>query len=280
MSRASEIRSESAADCVGITLAVSITVSTINVGQRDVLDRIGHVSRQHDLQSRTIQLNATVRRKAHLGELVALAKAVPAEVADATDPTVSEQAVLLAQVVDADVATDDVGGEAGRSIVVGRHEDRIAAARAAQHEPPTRALLRRRAKVERKIDHLQDLGMRKARYRGRRKTKLQAFLAVTVAKLQAPRRGGPRGLPIYGGCGQWRPSKAAGPQRAQLRPRPWSNVFVGSDRGDAHTHSVGFGRQTRSWSQIMGEGAAGCPDPRGAGYRCGERALNSATSVT
>jgi IS5 family transposase len=41
--------------------------------------------------------------------------------------------------------------------------------------------LRRRAKVERKIDHLQELGMRKARYRGRRKTKLQAFLAATVA---------------------------------------------------------------------------------------------------
>jgi Transposase DDE domain len=78
----------------------------------------------------------------------------------------------------------DVGGEAGRSIVVGRHEDRIAAARAAQHEPPTRALLRRRAKVERKIDHLQDLGMRKARYRGRRKTKLQAFLAATVANFK------------------------------------------------------------------------------------------------
>ena len=38
-------------------------------------------------------------------------------------------------------------------------------------------------KVERKIDHLQDLGMRKARYRGRRKTKHQAFLAATVANI-------------------------------------------------------------------------------------------------
>ena len=40
------------------------------------------------------------------------------------------------------------------------------------------------AKVERKIDHLQDLGMRKARYRGRRKTRLQAYLAATVANLK------------------------------------------------------------------------------------------------
>lgn len=77
-----------------------------------------------------------------------------------------------------------VGGKAGRSIAVGVHEDRIAAARAAQHEPATRALLRRRAKVERKIDHLQDLGMRQARYRGRRKTKLQALLAATVANFK------------------------------------------------------------------------------------------------
>jgi hypothetical protein len=72
----------------------------------------------------------------------------------------------------------------GRRIMVGRHEDRIAAARIAQTEPSTRALLRRRAKVERKIDHVQDLGMRKARFRGRRKTKLQALLAATVANFK------------------------------------------------------------------------------------------------
>jgi len=52
---------------------------------------------------------------------------------------------------------------AGRSFFVSRHEDRMAAARAAEKDPETRALLRRRSKVERKIDHLQDLGMRKAR---------------------------------------------------------------------------------------------------------------------
>ncbi len=75
-------------------------------------------------------------------------------------------------------------GKGGRTIMVGRHHRRIEAARAAQAEPPTKALLRRRSKVERKIDHLQDLGMRKARYRGRRKTRLQAFFAATVANFK------------------------------------------------------------------------------------------------
>lgn len=72
----------------------------------------------------------------------------------------------------------------GRQIMVGRHHDRIERARKAQSEPETKALLRRRPKVERKIDHLQDLGMRKARYRGRRKTRLQALLAATVANFK------------------------------------------------------------------------------------------------
>jgi hypothetical protein len=77
-----------------------------------------------------------------------------------------------------------VGGTKGRSIFVGRHHDRIAAARAAQSEAPTKALLRQRSKIERKIDHLQDLGMRQARYRTRRKTRLQALLAATVANFK------------------------------------------------------------------------------------------------
>lgn len=79
---------------------------------------------------------------------------------------------------------DCVAGKAGRTITVGVHEDRIAAARVSQTEPATRALLRKRPKVERKIDHLQDLGLRKARYRGRRKTRLQALLAATVANFK------------------------------------------------------------------------------------------------
>ena len=77
-----------------------------------------------------------------------------------------------------------VGGASGRRIFVGRHHDRMAAARAAQSEPATKALLRQRSKIERKIDHLQDLGMRQARYRGRRKTRLQALLAATVANFK------------------------------------------------------------------------------------------------
>jgi len=72
----------------------------------------------------------------------------------------------------------------GRQVMVGVHEARIATARAAQADPSTKALLRRRSKVERKIDHLQDLGMRKARYRGQRKTRLQALLAATVANFK------------------------------------------------------------------------------------------------
>ena len=75
-------------------------------------------------------------------------------------------------------------GNGGRRVTVGRHEARIQAARAAQADPATADLLRRRSKVERKIDHLQDLGMRKARYRGRRRTKLQALLAATVANFK------------------------------------------------------------------------------------------------
>jgi hypothetical protein len=75
-------------------------------------------------------------------------------------------------------------GSGGRQIVVGRHHERIENARKAQTEPGTKALLRRRSKVERKIDHLQDLGMRASRYRGRRKTKLQALLAATVANFK------------------------------------------------------------------------------------------------
>ncbi|HYR62302.1 MAG TPA: transposase, partial [Actinomycetota bacterium] len=73
---------------------------------------------------------------------------------------------------------------ASRTVAVGVHEARIQAARLAQSDPAIKALLRRRSKVERKIDHLQDLGMDEARYRGIRKTKLQALLAATVANFQ------------------------------------------------------------------------------------------------
>ncbi|MGH9341756.1 MAG: IS1182 family transposase, partial [Acidobacteriota bacterium] len=74
--------------------------------------------------------------------------------------------------------------EDGRTVSAGVHEARIAAARAAQMDPKVKALLRQRCKVERKIDHLQDLGMDHARHRGKRRTKLQALLAATVANIQ------------------------------------------------------------------------------------------------
>jgi hypothetical protein len=76
-----------------------------------------------------------------------------------------------------------VGGAGPRTVIVGPHEARMAKARAAQQDPAVKALLRRRAKVERKIAHLQQLGMRQARYRGRRKTLLQATLAAIVANV-------------------------------------------------------------------------------------------------
>jgi hypothetical protein len=61
-------------------------------------------------------------RKAHLGELVAVAKVVLAEVADARDPRVREQAELLAQVIDADVEVD---GEGDPQIRQGVAKDRV-----------------------------------------------------------------------------------------------------------------------------------------------------------
>jgi IS5 family transposase len=63
------------------------------------------------------------------------------------------------------------------------HEARLIKARGDAERRGIKRKLRRRAVVERKVDHLQDLGARKARYRGRRKTKLQALLAATVANL-------------------------------------------------------------------------------------------------
>jgi hypothetical protein len=78
---------------------------------------------------------------------------------------------------------DCTASTGGRTVFVGVHHQRLAAARVAQHHPDIVTLLRDRAKVERKIDHLQDLGMRKARYRGRRKTKHQGLMAATVANI-------------------------------------------------------------------------------------------------
>jgi Transposase DDE domain/Transposase domain (DUF772) len=88
-----------------------------------------------------------------------------------------------AQCASCPLRADCTPSRGGRTVFVGVHHQRLEAARAAQHDPAIVTLLRGRAKVERKIDHLQDLGMRKARYRGRRKTKYQGFMAATVANI-------------------------------------------------------------------------------------------------
>ncbi|MGQ0521201.1 MAG: IS1182 family transposase, partial [Actinomycetota bacterium] len=77
-----------------------------------------------------------------------------------------------------------VKGSSPRTVVVGMHEARMAVARADQVRPETKALLRARCKVERKIAHLQAAGMRKARFYGRRKTKLQLVIAAAVVNIK------------------------------------------------------------------------------------------------
>jgi Transposase DDE domain len=72
---------------------------------------------------------------------------------------------------------------AGRRVALHHHEARLQKARHDQTLPATIRTLRQRPKIERKIDHLQDLGMRKARYRGHRKTRLQLLLAGIVTNI-------------------------------------------------------------------------------------------------
>lgn len=77
-----------------------------------------------------------------------------------------------------------VKGSGSRSILISVHEARIAEARADQLRPEIKALLRARCKVERKIAHLQRAGIRKARFRGRRKTRLQLLIAAAVVNIK------------------------------------------------------------------------------------------------
>jgi Transposase DDE domain/Transposase domain (DUF772) len=88
-----------------------------------------------------------------------------------------------AQCTTCPLRADCTASSGGRTVFVGVHHQRLETARAAQQDPDIVSLLRDRAKVERKVDHLQDLGMRKARYRGRRKTKHQGLMAATVANI-------------------------------------------------------------------------------------------------
>ena len=79
------------------------------------------------------------------------------------------------------IRVDCVSGTGPRALTLNVHEARLQQARSDQLRPSVKAKLKRRAVIERKIDHLHDLGAKKARYRGRRKTKLQALMAAIVA---------------------------------------------------------------------------------------------------
>lgn len=74
----------------------------------------------------------------------------------------------------------------GRYRLVGlhHHEAVLQAARANQADPRIRRKLRRRPIIERKVDHLKDLGMGKARWRGQRKVLLQARLTAALANVK------------------------------------------------------------------------------------------------
>lgn len=69
----------------------------------------------------------------------------------------------------------------GRNIMLNFHEAILLKARIQQSRANFKTKFRRRAVIERKIDHLQDLGAKKARYRGHRKTRMQILLAASVA---------------------------------------------------------------------------------------------------
>lgn len=77
-----------------------------------------------------------------------------------------------------------VKGSGPRTIGLHHHEALLQRARRAQQRPTIKRKLRDRAKIERKVDHCHDAGARKARYRGRRKTLLQARLSSIVVNIK------------------------------------------------------------------------------------------------
>lgn len=77
-----------------------------------------------------------------------------------------------------------VKGSGPRTIRLHPHEALLQRARRAQQRPAVKRKLRDRAKIERKVDHCHDVGARKARYRGRRKTLLQARLSAIVVNIK------------------------------------------------------------------------------------------------
>lgn len=77
-----------------------------------------------------------------------------------------------------------VGGSGSRTIRLHPHEALLQRARQEQDKPSVRRKLRQRAIIERKIDHLQDRGLRKARYRGQRKVLLQARWSAALGNIK------------------------------------------------------------------------------------------------
>ncbi len=75
-------------------------------------------------------------------------------------------------------------GSGPRTLRLHPHEALLQHARREQEKSCVRRKLRRRAIIERKIDHLQDRGLRKARYRGRRKVLAQARWGATLANIK------------------------------------------------------------------------------------------------
>jgi len=76
-----------------------------------------------------------------------------------------------------------VKGSAGRTITLHPQEDLVQQARAFQHAEAFREMYSLRVVVEHRIARLIQLGIRKTRYFGRRKTLFQVLMAATVANL-------------------------------------------------------------------------------------------------
>jgi DDE family transposase/transposase-like protein DUF772 len=115
----------------------------------------------------------------------------------------------------------------GRQVNVRLEEGVLVEARARQRSPGFRQLWRRRQVVEHRVARMVQLGMRKARYRGRQKTLLQALLTAAVANLTliAGQVGGPTGLVrrLLDGLGRLRPLWAAAEARWPWPPRPYAS---------------------------------------------------------
>jgi hypothetical protein len=97
----------------------------------------------------------------------------------------------------------------GRQVSVRLQEGVLVEARARQRSPGFRQIWRQRQVVEHRVARMVQLGMRKARYRGRQKTLLQALLTAAVANLTliAGQLGGPtgRGRRLFGALRRLRP---------------------------------------------------------------------------